>query len=76
MDREKIMSALDYEVKRLKCQHEFVRTSEKPEYTYFDYSGYEVGVFCLRCSKCGKRKYRKFLADKQIGELLRQRSVT
>ena len=54
-----------------RCSHEYEKASNEPEYTYFDYSGYKVGVFCLRCKKCGKQKTKKFLADRQLGELVR-----
>ena len=51
------------------CLHEYEKVSDKPTYDYFDYSGFHVGVFLCQCKKCGKEKERKFLADRQIGEL-------
>ena len=52
------------------CVHEYEKVSDKPVQDYFDYSGYHVGVFLCRCKKCGKKKERKFFADRQLGELL------
>lgn len=52
------------------CIHEYNKTSQIPIYTYFDYSGYYVGVFLCKCKKCGKEKKIKFLKDRQLGELI------
>lgn len=52
-----------------RCSHIYEKLSDKPLYDYFDYSGFHVGVFICKCKKCGKKKERKFLADKQVGEL-------
>lgn len=52
------------------CKHEYEKIEEKPNYDYFDYSGFHVGVFLCRCKKCGKKRERKFLASRQPGELL------
>ena len=52
------------------CKHDFIKLNEKPLYDYFDYYGWHVGVFKCKCKKCGKVRNRKFLADRQLGEIL------
>ena len=53
------------------CIHDYVKTSNQPIRTYCDYSGFRIGVFKCKCVKCGKIKEKKFLADRQIGELFK-----
>ena len=42
------------------CFHKWLKIEEKPHETYRDYSGFRVGIFKCRCSKCGKIKNKKF----------------
>lgn len=42
------------------CIHEWHKTTDKPIYDYFDYSGYRVGVFLCKCNMCGKIRKKKF----------------
>lgn len=44
--------------RRLKCEHKW--NPEVEIDSYYDYSGFKVRVFECKCSKCGKRKTRKY----------------
>ena len=45
------------------CLHQYEKIELEPSSTYFDYTGFKVGVFKCRCSKCGKIKYKKFIKE-------------
>ena len=42
------------------CFHNYKKISNIPLRTYYDYSGYNVGIFKCQCTKCEKIKNRKF----------------
>ena len=42
------------------CIHEWIKLESKPHFTYWDYSGYHVGIFHCKCKKCGKIKAKKY----------------
>lgn len=42
------------------CLHDW-KQIEKPKYAYTDYSGFRVAIAMCECTKCGKRKRRKFI---------------
>lgn len=46
---------------RIFCIHNYIKIEEQPHYTYYDYTGFKVGVFKCRCTKCGKISNRKFI---------------
>lgn len=43
------------------CIHEWVKLTKDPEYSYWDYSGFHVGVFLCVCKLCGKERKRKYI---------------
>lgn len=45
--------------KRLLCDHKW-STDEREVESYYDYMGDRVRVFECKCTKCGKRKRRKY----------------
>ena len=49
------------------CIHEWKRI-EEPQFSHFDYSGIKVMTAMCECTKCGKKKIRKF-EGKPIGQL-------
>ena len=42
------------------CTHEWVKITKDPSYSYWDYSGFHVGVFLCICKRCGKKRKRKY----------------
>lgn len=51
------------------CLHEWKRIGESKHLKY-DYSGVEVVVAECKCTKCEKKKYRKFIGH-VVGQLFR-----
>lgn len=45
------------------CLHKYRKIDTHPCSTYFDYTGFQVGIFRCKCSKCGKIKYKKYIKD-------------
>lgn len=46
--------------KQFFCNHDYAKLEMKPHFVYYDYTGFKVGVFKCRCTKCGKISNRKF----------------
>ena len=45
-------------INQIFCKHQWVRLYKVQ--TYFDYSGFKVYVYKCMCSKCLKKKNKKF----------------
>lgn len=48
---------IEWLLKKL-CNHDWKKI--KFIKNYYDYSGNDVGIFLCECTKCGKRKLRKY----------------
>lgn len=51
------------------CEHEWEKIKRTND--YYDYCGFHVAVILFKCRKCGRKEEKKFLYDKQPGELFK-----
>lgn len=51
------------------CEHEWEKIEKTND--YYDYCGFHVAVILCKCNKCGRKEEKKFLYDKQPGEIFK-----